>query len=265
MITKNRQAYHLYKGFYKPAQLYLGKAKVAGYDVKQFTGNPLTLTGTYDDVFSSISITGTTNQAGTGNPSPDNVRAIHGVKSITISDGGGNPQVINLPQELFSLPDGLSDDLDVVRGKGTQNVGKVVVDGTENWTREDTNNTGRYRWKLPVPDAIHRQVNTQQILCSHYLSMKTMTWSGIQSISLSANDEGAFYLYDAAHAQSTLADWKAYLAAQKSAGAPVTIFYELAAPRAIAGTPQAIPTYPRQTTISADGGTITVSAKIVAG
>jgi hypothetical protein len=130
--------------------------------------------------------------------------------------------VINLPQELFSLPDGLSDDLDVVRGKGTQNVGKVVVDGTENWTREDTNNTGRYRWKLPVPDAIHHQANTQQILCSHYLSMKTMTWSGIQSISLSANDEGAFYLYDAAHAQSTLADWKAYLAAQKSAGAPLS-------------------------------------------
>ena len=161
-------------------------------------------------------------------------------------------QTFALPQPLYSLPGGVADEYDVVGGAGTQRVGKKTFDGTEGWVGGDAETPGYYRWKLPVSDAKHLQTSAQQILCTHYPSGMETTYYKNQSISLSTRDEGAFYLYDTAHAQSGLADWKAYLAAQSAAGTPVTVLYELATPQAIAGTPQSIQTYAPKTIITND-------------
>ena len=193
-------------------------------------------------------------------PSPDCQARITGTTALTVSDGGNNSQAINLPQTLYSLPDGTADNYDVVSGSGTQNVGKMLFNGTENWSKDFIDSTA-FRWKLMVPDAVHRQTSANQLLCSHYPSGMNTTYSKNQSITLSIIDEGAFYIFDMAHQASTLSDWKSYLAAQYDAGTPVTVLYELAAPQTITGMGQTIPVYHPTTTLSVDAGTINVTLR----
>lgn len=207
--------------------------------------------------FLSLQISGETIQAGTGDPSPSNFRSLSGTTVFTMTDDGAQPQVIALPQVLYGLTADVADSFNLVSGQGVRRIGKTVLNGTENWTREaiDSNTV---RWKLLVPDAVHKQSSTGQILCSHYPAGMGTTWSKIQSITLSVIDEGAFYLFDAAHQTASLIDWKAWLAAQSAAGTPVTVLYELEAPIPCSGQASR----PRQSSLksllSADAGTISV-------
>lgn len=187
-------------------------------------------------------------------PSPDYPSPISGVTKATV-----NGADYALLQTLYSLPTGIADSFDAISGQGTRQIGKIVLNGTENWTREaiDSNSV---RWKLLVSDAIHKQSSAGQILCSHYPSGLSTTWSKIQSITLSVIDEGAFYLFDAAHQTSMPSDWKAWLAAQYAAGTPVTVLYQLAASAAIAGTPRSLTVSPRTLISNDGGGTITVTS-----
>jgi hypothetical protein len=84
--------------------------------------------------FRSLLITGQTMQDGSGTSSPDNVRTIHGTTSLTISDGGSQSKVINLPKELYSLPDGTADSYDAVSGQWTQKIGIALFADNGYWT-----------------------------------------------------------------------------------------------------------------------------------
>ncbi len=187
-------------------------------------------------------------------PSPDYPASITGVSKVTV-----NGTDYSLPQTLYSLPTGIADNFEIVSGQGTRQIGKMVLNGTESWTRDATDAT-TFRWKLMVPDAVHKQTSAGQILCSHYPSGLSTTWSKVESITLSVIDEGTFYLFDTAHQASSLSDWKAWLAAQYTAGTPVTVLYQLAVPAAIAGTPRSLTVSPG-TLISNDGsGTVTTTS-----
>lgn len=205
----------------------------------------------------SLQISGETIQAGTGDPSPDNPRPLKGVTAFTMTDDGAQPQVIALPQVLYGLTTGAADSFNLVNGQGVRKIGKVVLNGTENWAR-DTIDSSASRWKLLVPDAMHGQSSTGQILCSHYPAGMGTTWSKTLSITLSVIDEGAFYLFDTAHQTASLVDWKSWLAAQYAAGTPVTVLYELDAPVPCSGQASHLRPSSLESILSADAGTITV-------
>lgn len=52
----------VYKGAYLPVNVYHGLTKVGGWKNSTQTGASLEFTGTYDDVFSALSIAGVTSQ-----------------------------------------------------------------------------------------------------------------------------------------------------------------------------------------------------------
>ena len=201
-----------------------------------------------------LEVEGETVQDGSGTPSPDNVRPLHGVQQITLSDGGNQSQTIALPQPLYSLPDGTADEIEAVSGQEAQRIGKAILNGsTGTWlvypSSESALSICFYASGLFSNRKIPSSSNTS--ICDKFLYSSNIIYS------TSDVDEG-YYPYPTIadrHAirilKSRLVGWldtwtdaqkvaafKAWLAAN-----PVTILYELAAPVAIVGTPQAIATY----------------------
>lgn len=145
--------------------------------------------------------------------------------------GGG---VVTPTEPLYGLPDAedtveVSVDGDVTV---TRRTNALVLDGTENWTLSENTSAGAHRFNMPnvtpAPKLTGNNALAPAYLCSHYAFLSAdATWSG---------NRGASFASTAANLQICDMDyadvqaWKAYLAAQKAAGTPVTIVYELATP-----------------------------------
>ena len=85
------------------------------------------------------------------------------------------------------------------------------------------------------------------------------TYDCVTGISIHAT-EAAIYIYDERYSDGNVETWKAYLAAQKTAGTPVTIVYELAAPETEALTAVApIAPQPGQVNILTDADALTAT------
>ena len=147
--------------------------------------------------------------------------------------GGGT---VTPTEPLYGLP-GAEDTVEVsVDGDVTvtRRTAVLELDGTENWVRSLKNNHGYY-YRLSVANIF--QITTSivpNLICSHYRTEAPGNqWGGADSCisqNYNANMRTEVLIYDANYAESDLATWKSYLAAQKTAGTPVTIVYELAAP-----------------------------------
>lgn len=147
--------------------------------------------------------------------------------------GGGT---VTPTEPLYGLP-GAEDTVEVsVDGDVTvtRRTAVLVLDGTENWVRSLKNNHGYY-YRLSVANIF--QITTSivpNLICSHYRTeAPSNQWGGTDSCisqNYIANMRTEVLIYDTNYAESDLATWKSYLAAQKTAGTPVTIVYELAAP-----------------------------------
>ena len=147
--------------------------------------------------------------------------------------GGGE---ITPSAPLYGLP-GAEDTVEVsVDGDVlvTRRTAVLELDGTENWVRSPKNNHGYY-WRLSVANIF--QITTSvlpNIICSHYQTENPdAQWASTDSCisqNNNANLRTEVLIYDTNYAESDLSAWKAYLAAQKTAGTPVTIVYELATP-----------------------------------
>ena len=149
------------------------------------------------------------------------------------SMGGGT---VTPSEPLYGLS-GAEDTVEVsVDGDVTvtRRTAVLELDGTENWVRSPKNNHGYY-YRLSVANIF--QITTSvlpNIICSHYQTeTPNAQWGGTHSCisqNYNANMRTEVQIYDANYAESDLATWKSYLAAQYAAGTPVTIVYELAAP-----------------------------------
>lgn len=110
--------------------------------------------------------------------------------------------------------------LDVATGVMTVGWEGVVLDGTENWIEEGSVGSGVYRYKLSndYNDNYHPSGNSNQI-CTHFDYLQSWTSATVHWYS-STPDGNMWFFSDV---QTTLADWKTWLAAQKTAGTPVTV------------------------------------------
>lgn len=166
------------------------------------------------------------------------------------------------PYEPFMAFDTYTDTLDEpmyggerdwVKGEMVDEWGLYTLNGTENIWTAGTNGPG-YQFQLNLSNVLaNKSVNTMPMLkCSHYATnTPNNLYSRIQGITIGTN--ATISIYDKVRATYTVSEYKAYLAAQYSAGTPVQISYKLANPTTTQRTPQRITTIPGTNTIFGDG------------
>ncbi|GEM_PF-1125874 len=172
--------------------------------------------------------------------------------------GGGT---VTPTEPLYGLP-GAEDTVDVsVDGDVlvTRRTGVLELDGTENWYMESTTGTN-VRFRLgnitPAPKGAASGV-AANASCTHYSVVSAdFAWLGNNGLSISSNN----YIAIVDSAITSAADFKSYLAAQKTAGTPVTIVYELAAPETEALTAiSPIVPQPGQLNLTTDADALTAT------
>lgn len=134
--------------------------------------------------------------------------------------------------ELNSVGD-IADSYNPLTGEYVQRVGKLVLDGTEDWTEnnkyEDTNISIRFVSTIIqnlVKPAVGNDI-VANIKCSHYVEKTTQILGSNYLEGVAVSSSGGLSIRDFFE---DAAGFKSFLAAQYEAGTPVTVFYELAEP-----------------------------------
>ena len=150
-------------------------------------------------------------------------------ETITVGNNSANAEML-LKTINYNLD--FVDEQDILNGIVTRNVGIKVFGGSESWARSgEYNNRARFQtWKLPV----YSYSGISKIYCSHFISP-----GGGGTISCWIYKGYVWFDY---YIETTLADWKQFLADQYNAGTPVIVVYPLATPVTEQVEPQALDT-----------------------
>lgn len=162
-------------------------------------------------------------QAGSGDPSPDNVRAIPGWDSVkvTVSKGDESHDYdVTLPETIYG------GTVDVVTGVGSKewNVKIDAESAIVHILPEFENDASNLFYLYPIKN----QKGQQTLLCTHFpakpIVPTTSTDNGIYG-----NPEGdMIYIRLSKDIANDLQSFKSWLAAQAAAGTPVQMTYKLA-------------------------------------
>lgn len=197
-------------------------AAVVG-DAFQASGTPVSIAYAGTNRIASIIAYGENAQGGT----TEAPVALTGISSITVNDDVTELPIPRPLRRVGDVKDKCVTRQDYESAEKlvvTYNVGFVELDGTEGIEYQSAYN--RFAYTLPST-----AVNDSGF-CSHYKKLMTSTPGEDKYIVIRPE---AVYFYDS---QYTNADaFNAYLAAQKAAGTPVQIAYQLAAPEVYATDP----------------------------
>ncbi len=177
------------------------------------SGSTVTISDGIDGHALDITASWTPTQAGSGDPSPENIRPISGKDNITLTRTAGSDvqtSTLSLPETIY----GGSVDQD---GNGVKEWGWLVLDGTEAWI-----GNGNYIYFPAIVSAADSEA--RRGVCSHFVYFYNYAGN-----CLFVNDK-TLWIGRELTAKYTLDTWKSYLSAQEAAGTPVTIAYKLAAP-----------------------------------
>lgn len=200
------------------------------------SGNPVTIENMLKNSIVSLKVNGLTTQAGSGTPSPTNVRAISGVAaSATV---GGTAYSVSTGA-LYT-----GDYADLVSGAVHRAMYLVTLTGTETYTASSSNVYVRPTASTLYPTRDSGTLNSN--LCSHY-----PVGTSIGAVYMGTN--GVIYFGSSLFAASAdgAAAAKSYAAAQYAAGTPIQYLYQLAA---------ATDTTVTGNTINNAAGDVTISA-----
>lgn len=175
-------------------------------------------------------------QDGEGTPSPDNIRPIHGRNSVSITR---QEDELSMSLTLHSTIYG--GEVDAVTGEEQETWKLLTMAGanTEKWNKQETITSTKYGFIFDVPEiATPTSPGIKgDIVCNQYpAKTANETYICQNGVSVEANNNHYFRIYDDAHAEDTIDAWKAYLAAQYAAGTPVQIAYKLATPTPFTAT-----------------------------
>lgn len=156
---------------------------------------------------------------------------------------------------------GLSGAADVVGNDGVsiKNTKLISFDGTEAWSISSAVGAdGSRLFNYPANDGV--VVSNSPMISSHFVQTTNpnteMRHGQCKTNVLATNILGLYFAYSG---MTTVTEWKAYLAAQKAAGTPVQVAYELASQQTLSIAKVKIPALPGQNNIWSDAGQVTVT------
>lgn len=216
------------------------------------TGETISVNDSVEWPLQGLTVYGKSTQDGT--PTPDNPIPIvsagdGGTITVTVSDGAEQSQTlpVTTPNGLPGIPvtsggnytdaDGqqwVCDEIDFARRKYVQRFKMFEFDGTEGWKQEPTANY-KIRFVLTAEDLKAPPYNTSlaNIVSTHY-PVITASQANKENQGISVTTTTKISIFDETYgnkpASEALSDWKSYLAAQKAAGTPVKVVYELETP-----------------------------------
>lgn len=171
----------------------------------------------------------------------------------------GQTNTLTLPETVYG------GEVDAVTGDGKETWKMLTLDGTENWDWQTTNSPGKIGFTLQVPEiAIPTSPSIKGgIVCSQYPAVTANdTYQCKNGISVEADNNHYFRIYNDTYAGETVDSWKSYLAAQHEAGTPVQVCYKLAEPVPFTATgAQPIPALAGANTVLADADSVTVTGR----
>lgn len=126
-----------------------------------------------------------------------------------------------------ALEDG--DSLDLATGEVVRRWKRLELDGTEAWTFAGTNEHGISNFYITLTDPYMSK--SPIAICTHYPTQNTL-WADTTDRGLLMSSSYTVYIRET---YTTVEDFKAYLAAQKEAGTPVTVLYRLKKPEVVSG------------------------------
>ena len=255
MVNASGDGYELNKvavDAYTKAESDARYAPIAAAIRPTVTGETISVNDSVEWPLQGLTLYGKSTQDGTptsDNPIPIVSAGDGGTITVTVSDGAEQSQTlpVTTPNGLPGIPvtsggnytdaDGqqwVCDEVDFARGKYVQRFKMIEFDGTEAWWEGSTNDPKKCRFALSILGMkTSADANIANMRSTHYKPIGTgLTYSCITGISSSylVDSTGTrLYIYDENH-NTTESDWRSYLAAQKAAGTPVKVVYELETP-----------------------------------
>ena len=212
------------------------------------SGNPVVVKDALGGVgLTECKVTFTPTQAGTGTPSPDNIRPISGRDSVKVErQEDAQTTALTLPRTIYG------GEVDAQTGGGKETWRLLTLTGQE----KSHIFTTLFYLDLKAPGAYDYNTGT----CSHY---KYLTY-GAGAIGVTAGNDAAAVVYGPVEkyeiSEDGLTAWKSYLAAQYAAGTPVQVAYKLATPVPFTATGGAeIKALDGVNTLLTDGDTISAT------
>lgn len=169
----------------------------------------------------------------------------------------GSTTDISLPETVYS------GEMDAVSGEGQETWKMLTLDGTERWDRQITSTPGKYGFTFQAPEIATPTSPSIKgdIVCSQYPTVTADdTFRCKNGISVEANVNHYFRIYNDTYAGGTIDEWKSYLASQYAAGTPVQVCYKLAEPVPFTATgTQPIPALSGVNTLYTDADGVVVT------
>ena len=228
------------------------RAKAKGNISKKGHGEAVNIIDSIESELNGLKLYGKSTQDGT--PTPETPIPIvsagdGGTITVTVSDGAEQSQTlpISTPNGLPGIPvtsggnytdaDGqqwVCDEIDFERGKYVQRFKMIEFDGTEDWACPEAAQSKR-RFTLLAENLKAPTSNSTlaNITCTHYPTVTgDQVYQNTQGISVTTSPWISLYdeIYGSKPINEVLSGWKSYLAAQKAAGTPVKVVYELETP-----------------------------------
>lgn len=189
------------------------------------SGSMVTISDGIDGHALDITASWTPTQAGSGSPSPENIRPISGKDKITLTRTAGS----DVQTSTLSLPETIYGGSVDQGGNGLKEWGYIALDGTEAWTIGGiaSDKSDWFYQSAKISDAVNAPPDRGNQYSSHYPYGAIANNGTAQGVAIVW---GAIRIRWGDTIPDTTDDWKSYLAAQKAAGTPVTIAYKLASP-----------------------------------
>ena len=225
------------------------KAKAKGNISKKGHGEAVSIIDSIESELNGLKLYGKSTQDGTPTPEapvPIVSAGNSGTITVTVSDGAEQTQTLPVStfNGLLGIPvtsggnytdaDGqqwVCDEIDFARGKYVQRFKMIEFDGEEVFwpTTGPTLDTHRFYIRPNnVKPPISNNIAINGLRCTHYVTKPaSSSYQYGDCIAIDMNKSVVFY--DENH-NTTIEDWKSYLAAQKAAGTPVKVVYELETP-----------------------------------
>ena len=218
------------------------------------TGNPIVLPE-YKSL-EKLNIEFSPKQAGSGDPSPENVRPISGYDSVTVTQSKDEAQVkqitLTLPETIYG------GTVDAVTGVGSKEYLLLELTGKETWRDYEYSSKASFY----AIDLLNTNYVRADGICNCGIITTKSTDIDGAYIWLGVNNKSIYFI-DAKRefGVNNVAEWKSYLAAKYDAGTPVTICYKLATPEPFEISKISIPSLIGENTFFTNGDNMDIIYK----